>query len=256
MNKTLSILACLLASNAWAYDDCEFEKRIDTTLDLSTASQVNINARAGDLKVVGDGDSGEAVIEAIICASEEEWADASWLKLESGKTAVISVVDPRDGNSSWLANEQFSVDLKVSVPAGLAMSIKDSSGPLSVRGTGDLTVQDSSGDIDIRDIRGMVNIEDSSGDIDLLQVEGDLVIEGDSSGNISGTEIRGSVLVKQDSSGNIHFEDVQNDFIVERDSSGDIVADTIGGDFRVLKDGSGSIKAKNVSGEIDIPEKG
>lgn len=256
MNKPVSILACLLASNAWAWDDCEFEKRIDTTLDLSTASQLSINARAGDLKVEGDGDAGEAVIKAVICTSEEEWADASWLKLESGKTAVISVVDPRDGNSSWLDNEQFSVDLEVSVPAGLAMSIRDSSGPMSVRGTGDLTVQDSSGDIDIRDIRGMVNIEDSSGDIDLLQVEGDLVIEGDSSGNISGTGIRGSVLVRQDSSGNIHFEDVQDDFIVERDSSGDIVADTIGGDFRVLKDGSGSIKATNVSGEIDIPEKG
>ncbi|MFC1688516.1 hypothetical protein ACFL07_02520 [Pseudomonadota bacterium] len=255
MNKTLYVLACLLASNVWAYDDCKFEKRIDTTLDLATASQLNIDARAGDLKVTGDAHSSEAVIEATICASEEDWADESWLKLESGKTAMISVHDPRDGNSSWYDNESFSVDLTISVPAGLALSIRDSSGPLSVQGSGDLTIQDSSGDIDVRDIQGMVSIEDSSGDIDLRQVEGDLVIEGDSSGNISGTDIRGSVLVKQDSSGNIRFENVQDDFIVERDSSGNIVADTIGGDFRVLKDGSGSIQSRNVSGKIDIPEK-
>jgi DUF4097 and DUF4098 domain-containing protein YvlB len=256
MNKILYVLACLLASNVWAYDDCKFEKRIDTTLDLATASQLNIDARAGELKVTGNAHSSVAVIEATICTSQEEWADESWLKLESGETAIISVQDPRDSDSSWQDNENFSVDLAISFPAGLALSIRDSSGSLSVQGSGDLTIQDSSGDIDVRDIQGLINIEDSSGDIDLRQVEGDLVIEGDSSGNISGTDIRGSVLVKQDSSGNIRFQDVRDDFVVERDSSGNIVADTIGGDFRVLKDGSGSIQATNVTGEIDIPEKG
>lgn len=256
MNKTLSVLACLLVSNAWGYDDCKFEKRIDTTLDLASASQLNIDARAGELRVTGDAHSTEAVIEARICTSQEDWADAYWLKLESGKNAAIRVNDPRSDGSSWIDNEQFSIDLVISIPAGMALNIKDSSGSMSVKGSGDLSVQDSSGDIDIRDIAGMVSIEDSSGDIELLSVDGDLVIEGDSSGNISGTDIRGSVLVKQDSSGNIYFEDVQDDFIVERDASGNIVADTIGGDFRVLKDGSGSIKATDVAGEIDIPEKG
>ena len=255
MNKPLFVMACLAASNLWAYDDCKYEKRIDRTLDLANASQLDINATAGDLRVTGDSHGAEAVIEAVICASEEDWADQTWLRMESGSTAEISVEDPRSGNSSWSNNNYFSVDLRISVPAGMALNIRDSSGPMTVKGSGDLSIRDSSGDIDISDIQGMVNIEDSSGDIEMDQVHGDLVIEGDSSGNITGTEIRGSVLVRNDSSGDIHFEDVQDDFVVERDSSGNIVADTIGGDFRVLKDGSGSIKAKNVSGEIDIPDK-
>jgi hypothetical protein len=255
MNKPLLVLACLLASNLWAYDDCTYEKRIDTTLDLTNASQLKINATAGDLMVTGDSQDAVAAIEAVICASEEEWADESWLRMESGTTAEITVEDPRSGNSSWMNNEYFSVDLRVNVPAGMALIIRDSSGSMTVKGSGDLSIRDSSGDIEISDIQGMVNIEDSSGDIEMVHVQGDLVIEGDSSGNITGTDIRGSVLVRNDSSGNIHFEDVQDDFVVERDSSGSIVADKIGGDFRVLKDGSGGIEARNVAGEVDIPDK-
>lgn len=256
MNKPLIVMACLVASNLWAYDDCKYEKRVNSTLDLASASQLNINATAGDLRVTGDSHAAEAVVEAVICASEEDWADESWIRMEAGKTAEISVKDPRADSSSWGNNDQFSVDLRISVPAGMALNIRDSSGPMIVKGSGDLSIRDSSGDIDIRDIDGMVSIEDSSGEIEMDHVQGDLVIEADSSGNITGRDIRGSVLVKNDSSGNIHFEDVQDDFVVERDSSGNIVADTVGGDFRVLKDGSGGIEAKNVAGEVDIPDKG
>lgn len=256
MNKTLLVLACLVASTAWG-DYCKYEKQLEKTLDLSDASLLNINAVAGELRVAGNGSGDEAIIEATICASDESWADESRLRFASGQTAEISVEAPDyDNGSSWNDNEYFSVDLIIRIPAGMALNIRDSSGGLTVEGSGELSIRDSSGDIEIEDIRGMVNIEDSSGDIDMTQIHGDLVIEGDSSGDISGTDIRGSVLVKKDSSGNIRFENVQNDFVVERDSSGNIVADTVGGDFRVLKDGSGHIKAKDVAGEIDIPEKG
>jgi hypothetical protein len=255
MKNLLLVLACLLASSAWA-DNCDYEKRIDRVLDLSGASQLNINATAGELRVEGSSYSGEATIEARICASEEHWADESVLETSSGETAEISVIAPQsDRSSSWNDDQHFSVDLVIMVPPGMAMSIQDSSGYLSVEGSGDLSIRDSSGGIEVSDVRGMLNIEDSSGDIGITHVQGDLVIEGDSSGDIRGTDIVGSVLVKNDSSGNIHFENVRDDFIVERDSSGNIMADTIGGDFRVLKDGSGSITAKNVAGDIDIPEK-
>jgi DUF4097 and DUF4098 domain-containing protein YvlB len=254
MNKTLLVLACLVASTAWG-DDCKYERNIERTLDLSGTSQLDINAAAGELRVVGTESPNEALIEARVCASDERWASESSLRTASGNTAEISVEVP-DRESSWNGDNYFSVDLVIQIPAGMALNIKDTSGQVRVENSGDLSIRDSSGDIDIRDIQGMVNVEDSSGDIDMMHVHGDLVIEGDTSGNISGTDIRGSVLVMKDSSGNIRFENVQNDFIVERDSSGNIVADTIGGDFRVLKDGSGTIRAKDVTGEIDIPEKG
>lgn len=256
MNKTLLVMACLVASTAWG-DNCKYEKQLEKTLDLSGASRLDINAAAGELRVVGNGSRDEAFIEATICASDESWADESRLRIVSGKTAEISVEVPDFlSGSSWNDNEHFSVDLTIRIPAGMALNIRDSSGDLRVEGSGELSIRDSSGEIEIKDIRGMVKIEDSSGDIDMMEIHGDLVIERDSSGDISGRDIRGSVLVMKDSSGNIRFENVQNDFVVERDSSGNIVADTVGGDFRVLKDGSGSISAKDVAGETDIPEKG
>ena len=86
MNKTLFVLACLVASTVWAYD-CKFEKQLDTTLDLAGASRLDIDAAAGELRVAGNGSRDEAVIEATICASEESWADESRLRIGNGKTA-------------------------------------------------------------------------------------------------------------------------------------------------------------------------
>lgn len=203
MRDTFSVIHirgvyCLLASNVWAYDDCEFKKRIDTTLDLSAASQLNINARAGGLKVVGDADSGEAIVEAVICASEEKWADESWLEMESGKTAAITVVDPRSNDSSWYENEQFSVDLTVSIPPGMALSIMGSSGALSVEGSGDLSIQDSSGDIHFKDVEDDFVVErDSSGSIVADTIGGDFRVLKDGSGSIKATNVSGEIDIPE-----------------------------------------------------------
>jgi hypothetical protein len=256
MRKTLCVMACLAAPVVWA-GDCDYKHRIETTLDIGSATQLEINAAAGDLKVSAGNTESAVRIEAVVCASREEWASDSRLALNSGETAEISVLPPDSAErTGWGNDDQFSVDLDIRVPAGLAVNISDSSGGMTVEDTGDLSIRDSSGDIDVRNIRGMVRLEDSSGDIDLQNIEGDVVVESDSSGNMFGKDIQGSVLVMKDSSGNIWFEQVRDDFVVERDSSGNIVAEHVGGDFRVLKDGSGNIRSSHVAGEIEIPDKG
>ena len=253
MKRYLLLLALLAAGSAQAWD-CKFEKDIDVTLDLAGSAQLSVLAAAGDLAMTGQAGTNDARVRGKVCVSEEEWLDEAGVVTEGGPDASIAVTLP-DSDSGWsfMGNRYAYVDLDITVPAGLALDIRDSSGDVEVRGTGQVALQDSSGDITISDVGGSAVLKDSSGDIKLWRIDGDVTVRQDSSGDIVGHEIQGSVLIEHDSSGDIRFEQVRDDFVVERDSSGDIVAEGVGRDFRVLQDGSGEVRHAGVSGEVEVP---
>lgn len=239
---------------ALAWDDCDNQRVIEESLDLSDTDLLQVVAGAGDLEISGQQGAETAVIKATVCASKAEYSEQSTLDIKSGNTARIATVMPEvDWGGGWGSNRYLYMDLEIVVPDTMTLDVRDSSGDLSLRRVGAVTVQDSSGDIEVS---GAVSVElkDSSGDIDLDDISADVVVVADSSGDIRGENIGGSVLVARDSSGDIRFRDVGEDFLVERDSSGDIVANTIAGDFGVLKDGSGSIRYSDVLGEVQIPK--
>ena len=237
-------------------ESCKYEKKIEKTLDLSKSELLTINARAGDLDIVGVSGSGQALIHARVCASKESWLEQSEVSTTSGKRAEIEAVLPEtDGGWTSFGNNYVWMDLNIEVPQDLALDIKDSSGDMLLKNTAAVQIKDSSGDIEVEGARGPVSVRDSSGDIEIEGVDGDLTIESDSSGDIEAEDINGNLLVMSDSSGDIEVSDVSKDVVVERDSSGDISARDVGGDFRVLKDGSGSISSHGIEGEVDIPSK-
>jgi DUF4097 and DUF4098 domain-containing protein YvlB len=256
-NRYLVALICMMATGpalaAWG-EDCEYAREIESRLDVGDASLLEVIARAGTLTITGDDDSSEVLISGEVCVSREAWLDEADIETDEGDTARIEVVLPDiDGGWTNWGNRYARIDLELTVPAGLALDIKDSSGSMKLRGIGESRIKDSSGSITVEDTGGSVTVKDSSGSIRFARIGGDVIIESDSAGSISGKDIRGSVLVKKDSSGSISFTAVDGDFTVERDSSGSISADGVGGNFMVLKDGSGGIKARNVSGSITKP---
>lgn len=237
-------------------ESCKYEKKIEKTLDLTKSDLLTINARAGDLDIVGVPGSSQALIHARVCASKESWLEQSEVSTTTGKRAEIDVVLPEtDGGWTSFGNNYVWMDLNIEVPQDLALDVKDSSGDMMLKNIAAVQIKDSSGDIEVEGARGSVSVRDSSGDIEIEGVEGDLTIESDSSGDIEAEDINGNLLVMSDSSGDIEVSDVSKDVVVERDSSGDISARDVGGDFRVLKDGSGSISSHGVEGEVDIPSK-
>jgi hypothetical protein len=252
--KNILLLCACLASFGLQASDCDFEKSIDQTLDLAGSEELFVLAGAGDLRITGVKGSDVAQIKGRVCASEEEWLEQSGLELSGGKRAEIVVNLPdTDEDGSWSGNNYAYLDLELEVPQGIRLNVKDSSGNIEMDAVASVTLQDSSGDIEITLATGPINIRDSSGEIDLRNISGDVTIESDSSGDILGQNIEGTVLVESDSSGDIDFRDVGKDFVVESDSSGDISADGVGGDFNVQRDGSGAIRASNVEGEVNIP---
>lgn len=252
------VLAALLIyqfSSAASADSCQYEKKIEKTLDLDNSDTLSINAGAGDLEVVGQAQTDVAVIHGRVCASKEAWLEKTDIYTAPGQRAKITAEMP-DTEGSWsFGSTYLTLDMQIEVPDNLPLDIRDSSGDMRIKQVADVQIKDSSGDIEVEDALGTVSVNDSSGEIDISGAGGDVTIESDSSGDIFAVDIDGSVRVVSDSSGDIDATRVSNDFVVERDSSGDIRARDIGGDFRVLRDGSGNIRASGVKGETEIPDK-
>lgn len=245
--------ALLLAGNAPAWGGCDHKRVLEEQMSLGGADTLSVKAGAGDLEIRGDGEAGRVGVRATVCASKAEWAEETRLAMSGGADAEVAVVTP--DTSGWMSwgDAYVYVDLEVTVPEGLGLDVRDSSGDLEITGGGAVRVKDSSGDIEVRDTASVI-LEDSSGDIELSRIRGDVTVVQDSSGDIRGRDIAGSAIVARDSSGDIRFESVDGDVLVERDSSGDVVARTVGGDFAVLRDGSGEIRHSDVRGEVQLPE--
>jgi len=215
---------------------------------------LRIEAEAGWLEVVGDADSNEILVEAEFVGNTYGSDDVEQLlkgmKLTHKVNGGVATIEARTESSSWNRNPR--INLTVYAPSSLEVDINDSSGDLKVRNfDGALLLDDSSGDIVVESAGASVQVNDSSGDMLLTGVTGTLDVE-DSSGNI---DIRGAGddVDIDDSSGDISVVDVRGSVRVA-DSSGDISVEDVSGDFEVTQDGGGRINYAGVQGTVSIPE--
>jgi hypothetical protein len=256
---------------AWG-DDCKVRAERNAGIDLAGVDKVVLRTGAGDLKVRGSATATRVEARGQACAAKQELLDASQVNVRrEGKVVYVETALPQDKSGwSWSNNDYAYIDLDVSLPSGLPVEAIDSSGDATIEDLGSLQMQDSSGDLEISRIAGMVDVNDSSGDLEIERVgsarvrdsSGDIEINDvrkdvtvlvDSSGDMRITRVQGSVEVQQDSSGGIRIEDVKGNVKIDSDSSGDIYAGGVGGDFTVGEDSSGSIGHGTVAGKITVP---
>lgn len=258
-------------SFAWG-DGCQFTADRAAGIDAKGVEKVVIRTGAGDLKVVGRGNAVRIEARGKACAAKQDLLDQTQLTVRrEGNTVFVETALPQDGASwSWNDNEYAYIDTGIALPASIPVEAVDSSGDAEFEDLKALTVQDSSGDLEVRRIAGLADIGDSSGDITVLevgsvklrdssgdievnQVRGGVEIENDSSGDIEIFNVSASVRIANDSSGGIRVEEVKGDVIVGNDSSGDIYASRVTGNFTVNGDSSGSIGHESIGGQVTIP---
>jgi hypothetical protein len=210
-----------------------FEKTKDLRLDADGIHKLEIDSGAGFLKVRGNSSSSEIEVKAVIIVKGKNDEDAP----EYIRKNVVLALE-RKGDRAVLVskfkNQLFSgsrvINLTVNAPQNIHLDVEDGSGEISIQDiTGDLYVEDGSGEIEIENIQGEVRIDDGSGTLDVREVKGDVSID-DGSGTIDVTNISGSVVV-DDGSGSINIEGV-------------------GGDVYIKDDGSGSLRIRNVKGKV------
>lgn len=231
-------------------DRCEERRELRGELDPVELTGVLVQARSGSLEVRGDGE-GRIRVDAVVCASERDAADAASLVVERRRDAAWIAAELPEVRG-W-GNHYVRMDLVIHMPAGLPADIRDSSGSTRVSGIAGVRIDDGSGSIEIEEVAGPVEVHDRSGDIRIREV-GSVELE-DGSGGIRMTGVRGSVHILDDGSGEIVVLDVTGDVLIDDDGSGSIRVEQVGGDFVVGDDGSGSIHYRDVAGRVQIPRK-
>jgi DUF4097 and DUF4098 domain-containing protein YvlB len=258
---------------AWG-DECKFRADRAGGVDAKGIEKVVIRAGAGDMKVVGRSSAVRVEARGTACAGSQELLDGSQIVVRrEGNVVYVETTLPQnnDGSWNWGKNTYAYIDIGIALPSNVPVDAMDSSGDTNIEDLAALTIQDSSGDLEIHRIAGATDVTDSSGDLDIDdagsarvrdssgdieidKVRGDVEITSDSSGDIHIAQVGASVHIAQDSSGGIRVEDVKGNVIVDSDSSGDIYAGHVGGDFTVSEDSSGDIDHDSVGGKVTIPE--
>lgn len=215
------------------------EKDRILSLPLAPGATFKIDAGAGYLKV--EGREGQTTIEvkARIVADrcdekelEEMIQDRVELVLEKSSSGARLKAEVRNGGArSWFSlGNSARIDLIVTVPKHVRLTVQDGSGALEVRNIqGDVDIEDGSGEMVIEQIHGNVSIEDGSGSISVRNVTGDVGVD-DGSGGMTIAHAGGTVTV--------------------HDGSGDIDIDDVGKDVHLKSTGSGGVHTRNVRGRI------
>jgi hypothetical protein len=223
----------------------------DAVVDARGATRVRVDARAGSLRIEGRAGLREVRIRGVARASDRKYLDAMRLTADrSGGEVRVAVEIPEV--RAVFGRVQRVLDLVIEVPEGMAMDVEDSSGETVVRRVGALRLRDSSGELTIEDVRGDLDVTDSSGGITISQVAGGVRVS-DSSGELSIRGVRRDVVVDEDSSGEIDVRDVRGDVLVREDGSGGIRVDGVGGNFTVRDDGGGGVRVGRVAGTVRLP---
>ncbi len=221
--SALSAFAMMLLPVVVLADNCAYEETLHFTLPAETIHALDISAGAGALQVASTPTAREISVEARVCASRKSGLEGMGVEhlVQEGVQHLWSKI-PENQSSFWRSQVAF-IDLMVTVPEGLPVHVADGSGFTSISGTGNLTLVDGSGDVEIFAIAGDVSVDDGSGDVRIEDVTGNVQVE-DGSGDIQIVKVGGAVTLR-DGSGDIAVRDVQLEVSILEDGSGDVNVD-------------------------------
>jgi hypothetical protein len=268
---TLLLAAAPLFGSPFDDEDCRYQEARNLTTPAAGVTRVIIHAEAGSLSVEGRAGASQVLVLGQACTSDDDFLPKMTLTARrSGGELHIKADIPE--KTIIFGSFQARLDFSVTIPAGVpvdiddgsgwiktsntgAVTIDDGSGSIDVRGVrGDLRITDGSGEIEVQDVTGRVTIEDNSGELTVRSVTGDVSVN-DGSGAITLRDIQGSVRIPDDGSGSISIENVRRDVTIDDDGSGSVEVTGIGGNFTVHQKGAGGIDYDRVSGKVDIPDR-
>ena len=199
------------------------------TLSAASLKLLETEAGAGNLTIVGSDTATDITVDAEIFAYSAE--DFTLTLKDKGNRAEL--VARASNSNNWQVNSPGpKINLTVTVPSNLNLIIDDGSGDIEIKQVrGDIEIDDGSGSISI-DGGQHIEIEDGSGEITVSNTQGNLKVD-DGSGDIHANQILGTVTID--------------------DGSGSISINGAGG--LVIEDsGSGGLQIKNIKGKVEIDE--
>lgn len=139
---TSTIFAFSILPSASLLAKSVFEKSLD--MQSADLTSFRVDATAGDMIIEGVDGLSEIQVSARIYGENVE-ADDYQLELSRQGSQAELMVDIEQG---YFSNNR--IDLKIKVPANLALEVLDTSGDINIKSMkAGLSVKDSSGDLDI-----------------------------------------------------------------------------------------------------------
>ena len=220
---------------------------------MAGVTRVVVIAKAGSLRVEGRDGSRTIVANGEACSSDPDLLrDITLTATRSGSIATIEAHMPSMSGWTFFGGNN-TLDFTVTLPPNVSIDIDDTSGSMTVLNVGTCSIDDTSGEINVRRIHGDLTIRDTSGAIYIDDVAGNVRIPHDSSGEIEMRRVGGGVTIDEDSSGGVTISDVKRSVNIGHKGSGSVYVSDVGGDFTVDHKGSGSIDYARVAGHVSIP---
>ncbi len=255
-----------------AFARCSESKVVKYDYPANTFTELRFNALAGELEITASDDD-KLHFRGHVCTDRQKYLSRMDINFEvHGDVLEATVLIPYK-DSDWRAG-YATMDVEIMMPASMVAQIRDSSGDIVISDVTLLSLNDSSGDIRLRNTKGDLKLRDSSGSItvathkgnlsvqdsadyiNIRDVDGNVVIPSDSSGDIDIRGVSGSVTVMRDSSGDIEIEDVKRDVNIGSDGSGSIRVSGVAGSVTIENDGTGSVYAADIEGDFSLGSKG
>lgn len=206
----VSLTGCIINVNAAGMPDLDHQQR-ELTLDSQDLQGLIAETGAGSLEIIGV--EGLSQIKLVADIYSNKGSNDSKLILTLEKKANKAKLKA-DFEQSGFNNYSPYIDLKLQVPANLALDIDDGSGDIEVSQINDnLTVEDGSGAIKVTDVRGNIAIDDGSGNIEVANVQSAVTIT-DGSGNINVFNTKGLTILAA-GSGDVKFNKIDGPVSME-----------------------------------------
>lgn len=252
--------------------DCKFTAQRDFDVDAAGLKSVAFKLGASDLHVEGVPGLTKVEVRGRACASDQDWlAGLTVDQRRSGDVLTVTANTERHNGWHWFESSYAWIELRVRVPAQLAIATDGGSADVDARGiasldfssgsgdleasriAGALTTSAGSGDVEVDDVGSVEVRRTGSGDITLRNVRGDVKVARAGSADLKFDQVGGSVDVGNIGSGDVVAEHVQRDVTIGSIGSGDIDVSEIGGNFSVRAKGSGDVHQRGVRGTVSMP---
>jgi hypothetical protein len=253
LDALLAVVAVVLPASSGCPEidvarSCRHREERRASLPAESVRTVEVRALAGSLDVTGASSAATVLAEGTACGrrrADIEEVDVT-MRADGDRVIVEASIPER------AQRRGARLDLRITVPADVDLIVRDSSGDVAIEGVASVDLDDGSGDVRLRSIRGAAAIADRSGEIEVEGVGGAVRID-DASGNVDVSRAA-SVEVLSDGSGDLDIEEIAGDVTIHDDGSGDIEVDGVGGGLRVGDAGSGNVDHEDVRGDVEISD--
>ncbi len=242
----------LLSQPVLAQEHCKFSEPRSLQLDLSGVKSVVFEVGPHDLNVIASANAKPGVSGRACASNADRLKQLTLTQKRVGDKLVVTAQRDDVLNFSWGDSNYAYLKLEASVPDNLLVHLKVGSGDARITGASAISADVGSGDIQARDIRGLVTAEVGSGDIDLDQI-GSLQVISVGSGDLKASRVAHDAKVGSIGSGDVELHQVGGNVSLDSVGSGDFDVRDVRGNLTVRRVGSGSVDHSGVAGTVDIP---